>query len=109
MIESCPSRIFLPATQALEPQLRSIYESFGLNDRQIRILAQATPKREYYYQSRSGNRLFELDLGPVALAFAGAATPDDHRAIDAELGRAVEAGDQSRGEERPGRRDVAAS
>lgn len=82
IIESCPSRIFLPNPQATEPQIRTIYESFGLNARQIAIVAQATPKRDYYYQSRLGNRIFDLDLGPVALAFAGASTPDDQRAID---------------------------
>ncbi len=82
LIESCPSRIFLPSPQATEPQLRTIYQGFGLNDRQIDILARATPKREYYYQSALGARLFDLDLGPVALAFAGASTPADQRAID---------------------------
>jgi type IV secretion system protein VirB4 len=79
LIESCPSRIFLPSPQAAEPQLKSIYESFGLNDRQIELIAHAQPKREYYYQSRLGNRLFELGLGPVALAFVAASTPEHHR------------------------------
>jgi type IV secretion system protein VirB4 len=82
LIESCPTRIFLPSPQATEPQLKSIYAGFGLNDRQIDLLAHARPKREYYYQSRLGCRLFELGLGPVALAFAAAATPEDQRAID---------------------------
>lgn len=83
IIESCASRIFLPNPQATEPQIRTIYESFGLNTRQIAIVAQAQPKRDYYYQSRLGNRVFDLGLDPVALAFAGAATPEDQRAIDA--------------------------
>jgi type IV secretion/conjugal transfer VirB4 family ATPase len=83
IIESCASRIFLANPQAMEPQIRSIYEGFGLNSRQIEIVAQATPKRDYYYQSRLGNRVFDLDLGPVTLAFAGASTPEDQRAIDA--------------------------
>src|SRR6185437_6247706 len=82
LIESCPTRIFLPSPQAMEPQLKSVYEGFGLNDRQIDILAHARPKREYYYQSRLGCRLFDLGLGPVALAFAAASTPEDQRAID---------------------------
>ncbi|MGS8178552.1 conjugal transfer protein TrbE, partial [Pseudomonas aeruginosa] len=77
IIESCASRIFLPNPQATEPQIRTIYEGFGLNSRQIEIVATAQPKRDYYYQSRLGNRLFDLDLGPVALAFAGASTPQD--------------------------------
>jgi type IV secretion system protein TrbE len=82
IIESCASRIFLPNPQATEPQIRTIYEGFGLNARQIAIVAQAQPRRDYYYQSRLGNRVFDLGLGPVALAFAGASTPDDRRAID---------------------------
>jgi type IV secretory pathway VirB4 component len=82
IVESCASRIFLPNPQATEPQIRVIYESFGLNARQISLVAEAIPKRDYYYQSRLGNRLFDLDLGPVTLAFAGASTPQDQRDID---------------------------
>lgn len=85
IVESCASRIFLPNPQATEPQVRSIYEAFGLNRRQIEIVATAVPKRDYYYQSRLGNRLFDLDLGPMALAFAGASTPQDQRLIDEVL------------------------
>ena len=82
IVESCASRIFLPNPQATEPQIRSIYEGFGLNSRQIGIVATATPKRDYYYQSRLGNRVFELGLGPVALAFAGASRPEQQRDMD---------------------------
>lgn len=85
LIESCPNRIFLPNPQAGEPQLRAVYESFGLNARQIELVARAQPKRDYYYQSQLGNRLFELGLGPIALAFAGASTPEHQRAIDEVL------------------------
>ncbi|WP_398494388.1 conjugal transfer protein TrbE [Variovorax sp.] len=85
IVESCASRIFLANPQAGEPQIRVIYEGFGLNARQIEIVARATPKRDYYYQSRLGNRLFELGLGPLALAFVGAGTPEDQRAIDEVL------------------------
>src|SRR5690554_4617269 len=92
IIESCASRIFLPNPQATEPQIRTIYEGFGLTGRQIEIVATAEPKQDYYYQSRLGNRLFDLDLGPVALAFAGASTPQDQRAIDRVLLDAGEPG-----------------
>lgn len=90
IVESCASRIFLPNPQAMEPQVRSIYAGFGLNTRQIEIVAQAQPKRDYYYQSRLGNRVFDLALGPVALAFAGASAPEHQRAIDAVLARVAE-------------------
>ncbi|MBN9560949.1 MULTISPECIES: conjugal transfer protein TrbE [unclassified Mesorhizobium] len=90
IVESCPTRIFLPNERAIEPQITAIYRRFGLNDRQIEILARATPKRDYYCQSRRGNRLFELGLGPVALAFCAASSKADHAAIErvvAEHGR----------------------
>ena len=74
IIESCPTRLFLPNERAIEPQITAIYRRFGLNDRQIEILARATPKRDYYCQSRRGNRLFELGLGEVALAFTAASS-----------------------------------
>jgi type IV secretion/conjugal transfer VirB4 family ATPase len=85
IIESCPQRIFLPNDRAIEPQARSAYERFGLNDRQIELIAQATPKRHYYLQSRRGNRLFDLALGPVALAFCGTSSPADQTLIDRVL------------------------
>ncbi|MEQ1516411.1 MAG: conjugal transfer protein TrbE, partial [Usitatibacteraceae bacterium] len=39
IIESCQTRLFLPNERAIEPQIAAIYERFGLNDRQIEILA----------------------------------------------------------------------
>jgi type IV secretion system protein VirB4 len=91
IIESCPTRLFLPNERAIEPQITAIYRRFGLNDRQIEILARATPKRDYYCQSRRGNRLFELGLGEVALAFTAASSKSDQALIErvvAEHGRA---------------------
>jgi type IV secretion system protein VirB4 len=81
IVESCPTRIFLPNERAMEPQIMTIYRRFGLNDRQIEILSRATPKRDYYCQSRRGNRLFELGLGEVALAFTAASSKSDQNRI----------------------------
>ena len=81
IVESCPTRLFLPNERALEPQIAAIYRRFGLNDRQIEILSRATPKRDYYCQSRRGNRLFELGLSEVALAFTAASAKSDQAAI----------------------------
>lgn len=82
ILEACPTRIFLPNDRAREPRTRAFYESLGLNSRQIALIAEAAPKRDYYVQTRSGARLIDLDLGPAALAFLGASTPQDQRAID---------------------------
>ncbi|GBQ41947.1 conjugal transfer protein TrbE [Komagataeibacter saccharivorans] len=85
VVESCPTRIFLPNERAIEPQIAAIYRDFGLNERQIAIIARAASKREYYCQTQRGNRLFELGLGPVALALCAASGKDEHRLIDAVL------------------------
>ncbi|MFO1103667.1 MAG: conjugal transfer protein TrbE [Methylocystis sp.] len=90
IIESCPTRLFLPNERALEPQILGVYRRFGLNDRQIEIIARATPKRDYYCQSRRGNRLFELGLGPLALALCAASSKTDQKLISelfAQTGR----------------------
>ncbi len=84
IIESCQTRLLLPNDRAIEPQITAIYRRFGLNDRQIEILARATPKRDYYCQSRRGNRLFELGLSDVALALC-AASSKQHQALIAEV------------------------
>jgi len=81
IIESCPTRLLLPNERAIEPQITAIYRRFGLNDRQIEILARATPKRDYYCQSRRGNRLFELGLSEVGLALAAASSKSDQTEI----------------------------
>ena len=77
--------MFLPNPDAHTPQIAELYEGFGLNAQQLRIIASATPKREYYYQSSAGNRLFELGLGPIALAAVGASSPGDHQRMDRVL------------------------
>jgi len=82
IIESCPTRIFLPNDRAIETQIRDIYERFGLNARQIEIISRATPKQDYYAQTARGNRLFDLNLGSLALAICGASRPEDQRLMD---------------------------
>ena len=81
IIESCQTRLLLPNERAIEPQITAIYRRFGLNDRQIEIIARAMPKRDYYCQSRRGNRLFELGLSEVALALCAASSKTDQTAI----------------------------
>lgn len=85
ILESCPQRILLPNDRAIEPQSREIYERFGLNARQVELISRATPKRDYYLQSARGNRLFELGLGPLALALCGSSDPAAQKRIDGIL------------------------
>mgnify|MGYP004140066907 CR=1 FL=1 len=82
LVESCPTRIFLPNERAQEPQSKETYERFGLNTRQIELISRATPKRDYYYQSPLGARVFDLGLGPIALSICGASSPEDQARMD---------------------------
>jgi type IV secretion system protein VirB4 len=71
--ESCPTRIFLPNAEAGSSRNAALYHDLGLTDREISIIAHARPKRDYYFTSPRGSRLFELGLGPATLAFLATA------------------------------------
>jgi type IV secretion system protein VirB4 len=48
IFESCPTKILLANPAAVTDNVRPLYERMGLNERQIQIVAQGTPKRDYY-------------------------------------------------------------
>jgi type IV secretion system protein VirB4 len=81
IVESTATKIFLPNLYARDPDMAALYARMGLNSRQIEILATAVPKRDYYYVSEKGRRLFDLALGPLALAFVGISDKDSVAAI----------------------------
>jgi type IV secretion system protein VirB4 len=87
LIESCPTQIFLPNPRALEPASAAHYAGFGLNRRQLELIAFATPKRSYYIRQPAGRRLVDIKLSRAALAVCGASTPEDQALIDATLAR----------------------
>jgi hypothetical protein len=72
----------LPDDEALTPAMTVAYQAVGLTTAEIDILAKAQKKRDYYYRSVKGRRLFQLGLGPAALAFVGASSEDDQRFLD---------------------------
>lgn len=77
--ESCPAKIFLPNPSALDDISTEFYRGMGLNHRQIDIIAHAIPKCEYYFSSPLGNRLFDLALGPKALALCASSSINDQK------------------------------
>lgn len=74
LLESCPTRILLANAEAAAPAHAGLYRELGLNATEIQRIARARRKRDYYFKSPRGSRLFELGLGPLALAFLG--TPE---------------------------------
>ena len=87
LIESCPTQVFLPNPRALEPASAALYAGFGLNRRQLELIAFATPKRAYYWRQPQGRRLFDLKLSGATLALCGASSPQDQALIEAVLAR----------------------
>ena len=83
LVESCPTKIFLPNTDATKETSRPLYEDLGLNEQQIEMIARAVYKRHYYVTSPEGNRLIDLNLGPLALSFVGASGKEDVERIRA--------------------------
>ena len=83
IVESTATKIFLPNVYARDQDTAALYRRMGLNDRQIEILATAVQKRHYYYVSEMGRRLYELALGPLALAFVGSTDKESVAAIKA--------------------------
>ena len=77
ILESCPTKIYLPNPEARNPNTGELYHRFGLSPRQIEIIADAIPKRHYYYASPLGRRLFDLALEPATLSFVGASSKED--------------------------------
>ena len=82
ILSACHTKIFLPDEEALTPAMSAAYQSVGLTTAEIEILAKAQKKRDYYYRSVKGRRLFQLGLGPAALAFVGASSETDQRFLD---------------------------
>jgi type IV secretion system protein TrbE len=77
ILESCPTKIYLPNPEARNPNTAALYHRFGLSPRQREIIADAIPKRHYYYVSPLGRRLFDLALEPATLSFVGVGSKED--------------------------------
>ncbi|MGH7619638.1 MAG: hypothetical protein ACREPM_20690, partial [Gemmatimonadaceae bacterium] len=91
LLDSCPTKIYLPNPDAATPAQVGLYRELGLNAREIESIARAVPKRHYYFKSPRGSRLFELGLGPATLAFlsgrSGATMDETRRAVQALMNR----------------------
>lgn len=67
IISACATRIYLPDKSANQTYMKELYFNFGLNEREIDILANAQSKKEYYITSNECKSLISLDLGTKTL------------------------------------------
>lgn len=76
IFSACQSRILLPNVEAQKAS-KDLYKLIGLTEREMELLAYSTAKRDYFFSSPAGKRMFQLELGPVALAFVAASGTED--------------------------------
>lgn len=81
IFSACQTKILLPNATAQSEDNARLYRSIGLTPREIELIAYSTPKRDYFFTSPAGRRLFQLELGPVVLAFVAASGKEDRLAI----------------------------
>lgn len=80
ILQECLTKIYLPNKEALSSELfKEMYREFGLNDTEIHIIKNGKMKRDYYYKSQKGGKLFRLNLNKLELAYVGASTPADQK------------------------------
>jgi type IV secretion system protein VirB4 len=77
LLESTAIKIFLPNHAAQGEQVRKFYTELGLNEKQIEIIAEGVPQRDYLCVTQSGSRLFSLDLGRIARTLCASTSSDD--------------------------------
>ena len=63
------------------PGPKELYRMFGLNDRQIALIRDAVPKRDYYVTGPDGCRKVSLGLSALEIAIAGATSETDVLAV----------------------------
>jgi len=71
IIQQCLTKIYLADPSAVTAGMTRVYSDFGLKEAEINLIASATMKRDYFYTSPSGRRLFQLDLGRLTLSLIG--------------------------------------
>lgn len=77
LLESCPTRIFLPNPEAETSVASPHYASLGLAPSQIALIAAIAPKQDLYVVQPSGRRVVSFPLGPAALSVLGRTSAAD--------------------------------
>ena len=78
--DACKTQIFLPNDKAISAWL-DLYKKFNLNIKEIQTINSATAKKDYYYKSTKGSRLYQLNLSSLELAYCGASNSEDQNKI----------------------------
>lgn len=67
--EACVTKIYLSNRNALSQANKELYIEFGLNNKEIGIIANMTERKDYFLKQQKGSRTFDLSLSKLELAF----------------------------------------
>jgi hypothetical protein len=76
IVQQCLTKIYLADPSALTNAMKSVYLAFGLTETEIAFIQSAEMKRDYFYTSPLGRRMFQLNLGKLTLSLIGAPRHD---------------------------------
>lgn len=82
LLECAKTRFYLPNYDASTPILRSLYQSLGLEDKEIDLIANMIPKKDYYFAKNEQHIRFNLVLSPAELALLSLAGNKDKALVD---------------------------
>ncbi len=82
LLECAKTRFYLPNYDAATPLLRPIYQRLGLEDKEIDLIANMIPKRDYYFVKNEQRTRFNLVLSPQELALLSLAGNKDKTLVD---------------------------
>ena len=77
LLESCPTKIYLPNAEASSRAMRPHYDALSLEPAQVDLIARIAPRRELYLVQPGGRRVLSLPMGPAALSILGRTGADD--------------------------------
>lgn len=92
-VQNIPTQIFLPSVKNSVHEQADLYRSvFGTTDAQLRLLAQAIPKRDYLFVRPTVTRLVNTQMPPSLLAINEGTIQESKRAQLLEYARSAGGG-----------------
>lgn len=79
LLNQCATKFYTGNSELTKADVRKAYKDLGLTDKQLDILKEATPKRQYYLVNSYASRLFNFDLDYLEInkAFMASTSTDD--------------------------------
>lgn len=91
IVSQCQTKFYLADPSATNPSIAQGYRDFGLDDEEINALINARMKRDYFYKSPNGSRMFQLELDRFQLSLIA---PDSKVLDEVEKKYGVNSGKQ---------------